>query len=506
MRARVVAASSLASARCGFFVGVSFLRATAVMMGATPQNLENHGHFWESGATAREALALDAIVIGCGMIGAAVGVALASKGMRIGLYDRDPRRRAELAGNGSAFAEPDMAQAMREATVAMRLRVLDGLGLQRLSAHYIVCTPTPVDEAGEFDPRALEAAMGEILDVAQSDDAIFIRSTVPIGATRSLAAQTNARGLDLRFASTIDRSVEGRGFADQFSVPQIIGGVDEQAAARAAALFAPLGQVIDLGSAEAAEAAKLFCNAWRATLFAASNAMAMACESHGLDLHAILAGASQDYPRFSPPRPGPVGGPCLPKDVTLLASSVAEDAAALLRGVMSSESHLRRRIASAFHAHLAGRRGPLRIALAGVAFKGRPPVDDARGSVALALASDLRARWPEALVLGLDAAMTPSQIEETGLLPAESLQDAAAGADLVVFCNDHSAFTQIDVAELARVMARGGLIYDLHGVTPPIYAALPNDVRRHVLGRGGSEALLKWQTRGIQTDRLSDEA
>jgi nucleotide sugar dehydrogenase len=299
-----------------------------------------------------------------------------------------------------------------------------------------------------------------------------------------MAAQAKARGLDLRFASTIDRSVEGRSFADQFSVPQIIGGVDEQAAARAAALFAPLGKVIDLGSAEAAEAAKLFCNAWRATLFAASNAMAMACETHGLDVYAIMAGASQDYPRFSPPRPGPVGGPCLPKDLVMLSACVPGKAAALLRGATDSESHLTRRIAAALDAHLAGRRGPLRVVLAGVAFKGRPPVDDARGSVALALAADLRARWPEASILGLDAAMTPRQIEEAGLLPAETLQDAAAGADLVVFCNDHSAFAQIDLAGLARVMARGGLIYDLHGVTRPLPAKAPNDVRRHILGQG----------------------
>lgn len=455
------------------------------------QNLENHEFVRESGSTVRERLTLNAIVIGCGTIGAAIGVALASKGMHIGLYDRDPRRRAALSGAASAFAEPDMAQAMREATAAKRLRVLDVLRPRRLSAHYVVCTPTPVDEVGEFDPRALEAAIGEILDVAQSNDAIFIRSTVPIGATRRLAEQANVRGLDLRFASTIDRSIEGRSFADQFSVPQIIGGVDERAAARAAALFAPLGQVIDLGSAEAAEAAKLFSNAWRATLFAASNAMAMACKSHGLDLHAILAGANQDYPRFSPPRPGPVGGPCLLKDVVLLASSVPEDAATLLRGVINSKSLLMRRVIEAFNAHLAGRRGSLRIALAGVAFKGRPPVDDARGSVALALASDLRARWPEALILGVDAAMRARQIEETGLFPAETLQDAAVGADLVVFCNDHSAFAQVDLAELARVMARGGLIYDLHGVTPSFCPALPNDVRRHILGRGGSEASQK---------------
>lgn len=405
--------------------------------------------------------------------------------MSIALYDSDPVRRHKLLDvDTSGFVEPDLAYAMRSATLAKRLQVVDQLVSQTFPAHYIICVPTPIDEAGELVVDALYCTMQTIFEIAQADDAIFIRSTVPIGTTRRLAASARARGLDLRFASTPDRSIEGRSFADQFVVPQLIGAVDEQAAERAKALFASVGEVIDLACAEAAEAAKLFTNAWRITLFATSNAMAMACESHGLNVHAIFAATSSNYPRFSPPRPGPVGGPCLPKDISLLAASVPAEAGAIFRAVSESEVQLIAQVGAALDAHLVARQEPLRVALLGIAFKGKPEVDDVRGSVALGLVRHLRGQWPDAVLVGWDAVMTTSQIAKTGLIPAASLWDAANGASLVVICNDHPALVQFELESLASTMAKGALIYDLFGATLPFRAALPNQARHHILGCG----------------------
>jgi nucleotide sugar dehydrogenase len=427
---------------------------------------------------------LRATVVGCGTIGAAIGAALASRGLNVTLYDNDPVCREALAGNPPLFAEPDMAQAVLAARTAMRLRVVDHLERQPFPTHYIVCTPTPVTTTGEFDASAIDSAVAAIIDVAQPDDAIFIRSTVPIGTTRRLAARTESRGLDLRLAFTPDRSIGGCTFADQFSVPQLIGGVDGRAAARAVALFAPLGQVIDLGGAEAAEAAKLFANTWRATMFAAANALAMVCETQGLDVHAIFAATGANYPRFSPHRPGPVGGACLPKDVRLLAASTPPEAGALLHGVSQSETQLIALVATALDAHLATRKAPARIAIAGFAFKGQPAVDDARGSAALALAEGLRARWPDAVLVGWDATMSASHIEAAALIPQASLHAAVNGADLAVFGNNHPVLAQTDLDGLALVAAPGALFYDLYGVTVPYRPTLPNGVRHHIFGRG----------------------
>ncbi|MDR3521243.1 MAG: nucleotide sugar dehydrogenase [Acidocella sp.] len=424
----------------------------------------------------------DAVVIGCGTIGAAVGVALASAGWAVALYDADPRRRATLR-EGGGFHEAALAGAISEAMTTGHLQVVDQLVRQPGAAKFIICTPTPVAADGGFDRAPLERVTDDIAAVAQDGDAVLVRSTVPVGTTRALAERLRGRGRNLHFAAVPDRSVEGRSFADQFSVPHLIGGVDAGSAMSAKTLLTRLGPVVDLGVAEAAEAAKLFANGWRAALFALSNAMASVCETHGLDVREIFAGAAKNYPRFAPPRPGPVAGPCLPKDLQLLAASVPGEAGVLLRGVMMSESQIMLRITDTLATHLAGRPGA-KIALLGIAFKGQPEVDDARGGVALALAARLQAAMPGAELVGWDAAMPPGQTAKLGIKPAETLWAAAAAADIVVLCNDHPVFAQTDAARLAHSMAAGGLIYDVAGGAAQWPHELPNNVTLRVFGRG----------------------
>lgn len=423
----------------------------------------------------------DVIIIGCGTIGSAIGCALASRGLQTGFYDTDPARRAALAGGVDIFHDAELAGAMRQAMREGRLHVLEKLERLDAPTNYIVCVPTPVSDSGALDHTALDTAMISIAAVAQAGDAIFMRSTLPIGMTRQLAQQDWAR--DLKFACTPDRSIEGKSFSDQFSIPALIGGMDEEAAARASALYGRIGETIDLGSPEAAEAAKLFANTWRATLFAASNAMAITCEEHGLDLHAILDATGKNYPRFAPPRPGPVGGPCLPKDLRLLASGLSPDASPLLRGVIASEDLLVARFCQDLDTHLAERKAPLRIAFAGLAFKGNPPVDDIRGSVALIIAAHLSRRWPDASFIAWDAAMTEKSIARAGFTAASDIEEAARQADLLLVGNNHPALKEADLERIAQTAKQGALIYDIGGITLPHRPSLPNNVRHRIIGR-----------------------
>ena len=210
----------------------------------------------------------------------------------------------------------------------------------------------------------------------------------------------------------------------------------------------------------------------------------MVCETHGLDAHAIFAAAGTNYPRFSPHRSGPVGGPCLPKMSDLLAASIPPEVGALLHGVRRSEAQLITLVAAALDAHLATRKAPARIAIAGIAFKGQPAVDDARGSVALALAEGLRARWPDAVLVGWDATMSANPIEAAALIPQASLRAAVNGADLVVFGNNHPGpGTNRPRRARACRRPRRALLRSVwrdrsHRPT------LPNGVRHHIFGRG----------------------
>lgn len=429
------------------------------------------------------------VVIGCGTIGLAFGVALASRGHKIALYDNAPGKRAAIADGMRFVREPEMARAGRAALDDGRISVLARLEMSAFPTNYIVCVPSPVNEAGAFDRSALDAVMAAIAEIAGPDDAVFIRSTLPIGTARGLAATMRDKGLALLFAATPDRSVEGRSFADQFTVPHLVGGVDCAAAERARSLLSSLGETIDLGKAEAAEAAKLFANAWRAATFAASNAMALACDAYDLDVQAIFAAASRDFPRFAPPRPGPFGGTCLPKDLALLEASVPQKARPFWQGVRAAETAFFQSIASRLDAHLEARPEPRRIVLAGIAFKGKPAVADCRGSVAVALGRHLCRQWPTADIIGWDAEMTDQQIEDAGFVAAHDLEIAARAADLLLFCNDHSALAEIDLERLSQASAAGALYFDLTGVTSPVRTNLSNTAMHCILGRNAATEL-----------------
>jgi UDP-N-acetyl-D-mannosaminuronic acid dehydrogenase len=65
---------------------------------------------------------------------------------------------------------------------------------------------------------------------------------MPIGASRALAGAFASGGL--LFAACPDRSVAGNAYAEQFSLPHVVGGLGDEAGARAAAIFARLGTVM----------------------------------------------------------------------------------------------------------------------------------------------------------------------------------------------------------------------------------------------------------------------
>jgi nucleotide sugar dehydrogenase len=316
----------------------------------------------------------------------------------------------------------------------------------------VIATPTPVLADGAFDRAPIEQALADVAAVARPGDLVCIRSTLPIGATRELAAAFAAPGV--AFAACPDRSVAGNAYAEQFSVPHIVGGLDDEAGARAEALFARLGAVVRTPDPETAEAIKLFANVQRDVTFALANQFALICEATGVDFAAArLAGAS-GFPRFSLARPGPVGGPCLTKDVALLLASSGVDGVdtALLSAARALNESLAERVAAAVAAELVGRAGAA-VAILGLAFKASPPTADRRGGFGDALAGRLRARHP-----GLDLRLWDPVCE-----PGAPRHAAVEGAAVVVLANEHPDLA----AGLGPELAPDAVVFDLTGVSAP---------------------------------------
>jgi nucleotide sugar dehydrogenase len=280
-----------------------------------------------------------------------------------------------------------------------------------------------------------------------------------------------------------DRSLSGRSFLDQFAHPNVVGGLDPASTSRAAALFAPLGPVLEVSTPEAAEAVKLFANVQRDTAFALANQMALICEELGLDFFEIATAGSEGYPRFAAVRPGPVGGPCLSKDAFLMAASVAapERLATLPLAARAINQSLLDHVAGVL-ADFAAARGhrDLVIAVLGLAFKGEPITMDRRGSFGVALSARLRADFPGAIVRAFDPASSAAG-------EAQNLAEALQDADVAILANDHPALTQLDLAEAAATLRPGGLMYDVCGAMRAGARRLPNGVVYRAFGNASAD-------------------
>ncbi len=241
----------------------------------------------------------------------------------------------------------------------------------------------------------------------------------------------------------------GLAFTGQFDTPHVVGGVTPEAGATAEAIFARLGAVVRVRDSETAEAIKLFANVQRDVAFAQANQFALICEAARIDYSEVSAAGSKGYPRFSAVPAGPVGGPCLMKDVHVLAASPALEGLNidLLLDARRLNELLATYLAREILAHLGGSLGP--VAICGLAFKGRPPILDARGSFAESLSAALRHERPEIDIRVWEPARGGS--------PDVTLTDAA----VVVLANDHPALTGV----LASAnLAPGAAVFDLTGV------------------------------------------
>jgi UDP-N-acetyl-D-mannosaminuronic acid dehydrogenase len=391
----------------------------------------------------------DVVVIGCGAIGLPLAVALAHTGLSVLGVDTDAARLTELQAGRTDLVEPGLAEALRQGLKRGQLAFAGSLGAASHERTYIVATPTPVLADGAFDRAALDAAMAAVAAVARPKDLICIRSTMPIGATRALAAAFSSSAV--RFAACPDRSVAGNAYAEQFELPHVVGGLGDEAGARAEALFARLGAVVRTPDPETAEAIKLFANVQRDVGFALANQFALICEATGVDIAAVRGAGAAGFPRFSLARPGPVGGPCLTKDLALLLASagVADVDTRLLSAARTLNESLVERIATAIAVELIGRPNAA-AAILGLAFKGRPPTRDRRGAFAGELSQRLRDRLP-----GLDLRHW-DPVAEPRAGRAAAVKDAA----VVVLANDHP-----DLAVgLDGELCPNAVVFDLTGL------------------------------------------
>lgn len=428
-------------------------------------------------------------IVGLGYVGMTLAVAMAEAGFHVRGIEIAPHILATLDQGRAHFAEYGLNDRLAAQLANGRFSYGAAPDPAFGATVHIVTVGTPIGPDKRTRFEGLDAAIRGIAGSMANGHLVVLRSTVRVGTTREFARPILAQSgkpFDLAFCP--ERTLEGKALAELVSLPQIVGGIDAQSTYRASQLFSHLTPtIIRVRNAETAELIKLINNTQRDLMFGFANEVASICDAIGVSAHEVIAGGNVGYPRAQMPLPGPVGGPCLEKDPYILAEGLEAYGfvpAIAMAGRRWNETLPQRSVEDIADAYARlGGSTPKRIALLGVAFKGRPATDDLRGSLAMPIARALAARFPSAEIKAWDAEAAADDMIVEGFDPAPCPITAATGASIVIMQNNHVALEKIKLDTLAEVMVGPGIIYDYWNQHSRLEdTAIRNGIRYAALG------------------------
>ena len=425
-------------------------------------------------------------VVALGKIGLPLAVQFADAGHEVIGADVN-RAVVDLvnAGTEPFPGEAHLQDKLTELVPAGRLRATtDTTAAVAESDAVVVVVPLFVDGEGTPDFGWMDDATRAIAAGLKPGTLVSYETTLPVGTTRTRwkpmleEGSGLVEGRDFHLVFSPERVLTGRVFADLRKYPKLIGGLSPEGAARATAFYEAVlsfderpdlarpNGVWDLGSAEAAEMAKLAETTYRDVNIGLANQFARFAASNGIDVYQVIeASNSQPYSHIH--RPGiAVGGHCIPiyprlylwtdPEASVVSTARAANAAMPAHAVDLLEG-------------LAGDLTGKRVAVLGAAYRGG--VKETAFSGVFPVVNELRARGAEVAVH--DPMFTDEELGRYGFAPYHYGQEA----DLAILQTDHAEYRDLAAGALPGVTA----IVDGRRVLDP--ANFP-DVRIAVIGKG----------------------
>lgn len=426
-------------------------------------------------------------VVALGKIGLPLAVQFAGTGHEVigvdvnrGLVESINAAREPFPG------ETDLQERLSEVVTAGRLRATTDYA-EAIPGAEVIVVVVPLfvdDETWQPDFTWMDAATASISAHLTEGALVLYETTLPVGTTRTRWKPLLERGSGLvegrsfHVAFSPERVLTGRVFADLRKYPKLIGALSDEGAERARAFYETVLQfderddlprpngVWDLGTAEAAEMAKLAETTYRDVNIGLANQFGLFAAEHGIDVFRVIEACnSQPYSHIH--RPGiAVGGHCIPVYPRLYLSG--DPGADVVRAARLVNVSMPERLVDRA-ADLLGSLDGLTAVVLGASYRGG--VKETAFSGVFPIVAALRERG--ATVRVHDPLYTADEIRALGVDPHE-LGDPA---DVVVVHTDHAGYRTVAPADFPGIR----LLVDGRNSTD---AALWQGTPRIVVGQG----------------------
>ena len=406
----------------------------------------------------------DIAVIGLGYVGLTLSIALAEAGLKVTGFEKN-KAIVKMTNQGIPhFKEKGIEVSLRRQVDQKFLVASNDLSSLKKSTVFFITVGTPLNEAGEINLESVILAAHQVGKIMPENALIIFRSTMKVGVTRFVIKPIfESYKKEFFLAVCPERTLEGNALQELRSLPQIIGGFEDNSTERASILVRKINnKIIMVSSPETAEVIKLVDNTYRDVNFAFGNEVAKFCnELEGVNSSEVIRLGKMGYDRTNVALPGLVGGPCLSKDPHILSQSASE------KGVIMEITNSARKINETmahqvvdFIISKVQTETKLSITIAGFAFKGKPETDDLRGSISIEILNAFKTKLPDSKLKIFDPIVDIKVMKEYCINCYSDFDKSIKKTDVLIICNNHEFFSSNNLQSMLKDNNKIKMVYD----------------------------------------------